>query len=101
MTGSLYNRKAWHILRARQLRLEPLCRFCAQMGRRTPAVIVDHVEPHRGDETKFFDPANLQSLCKPCHDGTKQSFEKSGHLRGSDVAGIPLDTTHPWFRVEG
>jgi 5-methylcytosine-specific restriction protein A len=29
---------------------------------------VDHIRPHRGEQSLFFDRANLQGLCKPCHD---------------------------------
>jgi 5-methylcytosine-specific restriction protein A len=33
-----------------------------------PAVIVDHIQPHRGDPGLFWAQSNWQSLCKPCHD---------------------------------
>ena len=36
-------------------------------GRTVPAVDVDHIRPHKGDPTLFWDPQNWQSLCKPCH----------------------------------
>lgn len=93
---SLYSTAGWRVLRERQLRLAPLCRFCREAGRTTPAAVVDHVVPHRFDRTKFFDAANLQSLCKSCHDSIKQTFEKSGHLPGSTLEGLPLDPGHPW-----
>jgi 5-methylcytosine-specific restriction endonuclease McrA len=38
--------------------------------------VADHIDPHRGDRVKFFDPANLQCLCKACHDGAKQREDK-------------------------
>jgi hypothetical protein len=66
----------------------------------TAAVLVDHIDPHRGDMKKFWDSANWQSLCKPCHDSIKQRFEKSGIVEGCDVNGVPLDPHHPW-RAEG
>ena len=50
-----------------QLLQEPFCRACAQRGLRVRATDVDHIEPHRGDWTKFTDQANLQSLCHSCH----------------------------------
>lgn len=92
----LYDRSEWKRLRREQLRREPFCVFCRLVGRTAPAVIVDHIKPHRGDESLFFDAANLQSLCKSCHDGIKQRFEKSGSLSGGDIAGIPLDPAHHW-----
>ncbi|WP_431856615.1 HNH endonuclease [Azospirillum sp.] len=51
--------------------------MCTEAGRITAASIADHVEPHRGDEAKFFDPQNTQSLCKSCHDSDKQRAERA------------------------
>lgn len=94
----LYGTKAWYRLRYHQLQKQPLCQFCAERRRVTAADIVDHIEPHRGDEAKFFDPENLQSLCKSCHDSIKQQLEKSGVMRGCDESGLPLDRNHHWNR---
>jgi len=94
----LYNTKAWHKLRAAQLRDEPLCRLCQQLGRVTAAGIVDHIIPHKGDEALFYDPCNLQSLCKHCHDSAKQSQEKTGRLPGCGEDGWPLDPGHHWMK---
>ena len=60
-----------------------------------PACEVDHVVPHRGDRQLFWDANNLQSLCKPCHAGTKQAIEARGydHQVGND--GWPVDPKHP------
>lgn len=92
----LYNTKRWHRLRWYQLKDNPLCAFCKRLGKVTPASIADHIKAHRGDEVLFFDPKNLQSLCKSCHDGAKQQFEKSGVMRGCDLSGIPVDADHHW-----
>ena len=54
-------------LQPAQLLQKPFCRACAQRGLRVRATDVDHIEPHRGDWTKFTDRANLQSLCHSCH----------------------------------
>lgn len=94
----LYNTKRWYRLRYAQLSAHPLCSMCAKLGRVTPATVVDHKKPHRGDEELFFDPDNLDSLCKPCHDGAKQQLEKSGVLRGCDLNGVPLDANHHWHK---
>lgn len=40
-------------------------------------LVCDHVKPHRGDERLFWDEANLQTLCKPCHDRDKQREEQA------------------------
>jgi hypothetical protein len=60
------------------------------MGRRTPATVVDHARPHRGDAALFFEPANLASLCKPHHDVTKQRFEAGRSQVGVDEDGWPV-----------
>jgi 5-methylcytosine-specific restriction endonuclease McrA len=94
----LYNTKRWYRLRWRQLQDFPLCAMCAAIGRVASATVADHITPHRGDVVLFFDERNLQSLCKPCHDGAKQQLEKSGTLRGCDESGLPLDRNHHWNR---
>jgi len=43
---------------------------------RAPELVADHIQPHRGDHSKFWNPANLQCLCKRCHDGAKQRAER-------------------------
>lgn len=95
----LYNTKRWHRLRWYQLQKEPCCASCARRKRITPADIVDHIIPHRGDEELFFDADNLQSLCKHCHDSEKQQLEKSGTIRGCDDGGLPIDPNHHWNRT--
>lgn len=74
--------------------------MCAALGLVTEATIADHVTPHRGDYDLFWH-GELQSLCKPCHDGPKKHLEVSGHLRGCDVNGRPLDPTHHWTHQNG
>lgn len=53
---------AWEKLRRTHLADEPLCRMCG-----APAVLVDHIQPIR-DGGARLDDANLQSLCRRCHD---------------------------------
>lgn len=102
----------WKLARADHLRRHPLCVFCQQAGRAVPAVLVDHTKAHRLGEAKqsgdperiaqawklFWDRANWQSLCRRCHDSTKQRMEKSGRLGCSD-SGLPLDPNHHWNRA--
>jgi 5-methylcytosine-specific restriction endonuclease McrA len=92
----LYHSKQWHSLRVRQLKASPLCVMCGQLGNTVAATVVDHIKPHRGDESLFFNPANLQSLCKRCHDSAKQTLERSGVLIGCGADGTPLDPNHHW-----
>jgi len=54
------------------------------------AEVVDHITPHKGNEQLFYD-GPFQSLCKLHHDSTKQSDERTGNIKGSDINGEPLD----------
>lgn len=58
----------WRKARAAFLQRNPLCNECIKHGRLTPATVVDHVIPHRGDQKLFWDEVNWQALCKSCHD---------------------------------
>lgn len=57
----------WQKERADYLRLYPLCRECERSGFVKAATVVDHIEPHRGDQALFWDRTNWQPLCGPCH----------------------------------
>lgn len=85
----LYRTSAWKRLRRLQLRTEPTCRYCEQVGRLTVATVCDHIEPHRGDLDAFW-RGPFMSLCASCHSGAKQSQERTGVLRGCDVDGNPF-----------
>lgn len=99
----------WQQARADHLRRHPLCVFCQNAGRAVAASVVDHIEaPRLGDAKESGDPqriakawglfwsrANWQSLCKRCHDSTKQRMEKGGRLGCSD-SGLPRDPAHHW-----
>jgi 5-methylcytosine-specific restriction protein A len=62
-----YGRR-WQKGRAVFLKKHPLCVRCTEAGKLTPATIVDHIVPHRGDPVLFWDESNWQPLCKSCHD---------------------------------
>jgi 5-methylcytosine-specific restriction protein A len=72
-----------HGLRAVQLRRQPLCETCLakQPSELTPAVIVHHSVPHRGDWSLFTDAGKLASACKACHDGELQRLEAASRSR--------------------
>lgn len=42
--------------------------------------VCDHKIPHRGRPRLFWDPANLQTVCKEWHDREKQRLEAMGDL---------------------
>lgn len=56
------------------------CRLCNRIEGATSRLVCDHIRSHKGDEQLFWDECNLQTLCKPCHDGQKQRLDKS-HYR--------------------
>lgn len=49
-------------------------RFCRRCGR--VATLVDHIRPHRGDRSIFWDRNNWQALCTSCHSSGKQRDER-------------------------
>jgi 5-methylcytosine-specific restriction protein A len=65
----LYRTARWRRLRAVVLSEEPLCMCDAHRGldARFISAAVDHRIPHRGDETLFWDRANLRGLAEVCH----------------------------------
>ena len=67
----------WQRARLAYLAKHPLCRTCEEQGKVTEATVVDHVKPHRGDMVAFWDSANWQPLCKPCH-SIKTAAEEGG-----------------------
>jgi 5-methylcytosine-specific restriction protein A len=94
----LYDSGRWRKMRKAQLAAKPLCEFCEAQGITEQATIADHMKPHKGDEELFFDEANLQSLCKTCHDKYKRIQEQSGVLVGCDKSGIPIDKNSHWHK---
>ena len=91
----LFKTYRWQQRRAAHLASQPLCVMCQAEGRTRAGRVADHVEPHGGDERKFFEGA-LQTLCDHHHNSAKQSQEKGGRLKGFDADGVPLDPNHPW-----
>ena len=65
--NDIYDRR-WRRVSKAFLRAHPLCVECEKRGKLTPATVVDHIVPHRGDRKLFWDETNWQPLCKRCHD---------------------------------
>ena len=62
-----YDRQ-WAELREWYARRYPLCEHCLEAGLTVPVHEVDHIIPFDGPgDALRLDPANLQSLCRPCH----------------------------------
>jgi 5-methylcytosine-specific restriction protein A len=92
----------WQQARAGYLSSHPFCVFCLReqgitttetdeqlaqlatkgIGRLPFASVVDHIEPHRGDMTRFWNKTNWQSLCTTHHSADKQR-EEQGVFRNS------------------
>lgn len=71
----------WQKARERYLRDNPLCVYCARVGRTAAANVVDHSEPHRGNQDIFWDQSRWVSLCTHCHSSVKQKEENQALLR--------------------
>lgn len=69
---ALYRSAAWRKERREFLATHPACFSCA-----SPATVVDHIDPHRGDSTIFWDRSRWQSLCGSCH-GRKTAAQDGG-----------------------
>lgn len=67
----------WQQARAGYLAKHPLCIRCQARGLVVVATDVDHVVPHKGDMTLFWDRSNWQALCGPCH-SAKTASEDGG-----------------------
>lgn len=94
----LYKTQRWYRLRYKQLQANPCCKYCEDQGLVVLATVVDHKIRHKGDEDLFFDPDNLQSLCKQHHDSTKQREEFHGVVLGCNENGYPVDSSHHWYK---
>jgi len=71
----------WRKARLAYLRAHPLCVMCAKQGRDEPATELDHIIPHKGDMTLFWDfENNVQSLCR-MHHSQKTSTHDGGFGR--------------------
>lgn len=57
----------WHKARTSYLHEHPLCVKCQAEGRITPATVVDHIKPHRGNYDLMWDTNNWQALCARHH----------------------------------
>ncbi len=74
-----YKTKEWQRLRQQTFIRDGFqCQMVGCGAIKSPSVqlVCDHKTPHRGSRELFFDPANLQTLCKTCHDGAKQRLER-------------------------
>lgn len=64
----------WRKAREAYLATHP---HCNHPGCNVPASHVDHIIPHKGDDTLFWNRANWQALCAHHHNSTKQREERA------------------------
>lgn len=86
--GSAHERgygKRWQAARAGWLREHPLCAEHERQGLIAAGNEVDHIIPHRGDMTLFWQRSNWQTLCKACH-SSKTAREDGGFGHTSSAA---------------
>lgn len=67
----------WQRLRRIVLTREPTCRLCRAEGRTELATQVDHIEPIQRRPELAFVEANLQPLCRACHDAKSARERRS------------------------
>src|SRR5262245_5718705 len=92
-----YGRR-WRTFRLTFLAEHPLCAMCACQGRVSAATVVDHKRKHAGPgDPLLWDLENMQALCAPCHDSTKQQQDHKGWALGHGPDGWPLDPLHPVY----
>ncbi len=70
----------WRKAARAYLACKPLCQHCLdeKPQRLTPATVVDHIKPHRGDMALFWDSENWQGLCG-MHHNRKTNSEDGGY----------------------
>lgn len=83
----------WQRERLQYLSQHPLCVTCFAQGCITPATVVDHIKPHKGDPVLMWDRNNWQALCKSHHDRDKQSQDRGGNKRTVQIGadGWPMN----------
>lgn len=82
--GQQHWRKWYSTVRWKRLRWSVLlrdgftCQRCGKLEGDTAMLVANHKKPHRGNELLFWDDANLETACKPCHDSLIQREERRG-----------------------
>lgn len=82
----------WSKAAKTHLARHPLCRGCEAEGVVAAADLVDHVEPHRGDQNKFWASSMWQSSCRWHHDVVKQRLELMWSRGEIGLADLWLDS---------
>ncbi|MFP5433516.1 MAG: HNH endonuclease [Alphaproteobacteria bacterium] len=84
--GQQHWRKWYNTARWKRLRWSILvrdgftCQQCGRLEGNTALLVANHKKPHRGNELLFWDDGNLETACKPCHDGAIQREERRNDM---------------------
>ncbi len=62
---------------------------CERRGKVKLATEVDHIIPHKGDMSLFWDPSNWQSLCHACH--SRKTAREDGGFGRPPAGGAVVD----------
>lgn len=94
---SLYNSQRWRDASKRFLTLNPLCLHCERQKKITPSSETDHIIPHKGNLSLFWDHSNWQPLCKVCHSlktsGETRSITKYPTVYNKPICGVTIICT--------
>ena len=62
------------------LKHNPLCVRCLEIGRYTPATVIDHIKPVENGQADplFWRVDNHQALCRDCHSYKTRVIDKRG-----------------------
>ncbi|HET8886803.1 MAG TPA: HNH endonuclease signature motif containing protein [Salinimicrobium sp.] len=77
-----YNSWAWRKVRKAYIDKQPLCEKCIEEDKTVAAAFVDHIQRIEDGGAKL-DEANLQSLCKHCHN-SKSGKEAHGYRENNN-----------------
>jgi 5-methylcytosine-specific restriction enzyme A len=70
-----YDRR-WKRVSREFLWRRPWCVGCLAIGVKRRATLVDHIVPHHGDKSRFWDSTNWQPLCAWHHNSIKPELER-------------------------
>ena len=75
-------------------RSHPFCIGCLALGHRRPTEVVDHVVPHRGNQTIFWNVAKWQASCRWHHERIKKRLEAQFEAGQISEADLWLNSSH-------
>ena len=82
----------WLKERRAYLAHNPECLGCAAIGLRVAADTVDHIIPHGGDQSLFWNQGNWQPACSWHHSSIKASLENLWQARKVPTESLHLDS---------